>query len=128
MTTHLVISKTGIDEIDRQHAQLLTCMENLMAFVGGRYELAAVFTAVQVLLDYVQQHFAYEENLLRNWDYPDLNKHIAEHQAIEADVRQLWVQLESGDASVTEKLVHTIRQWIHKHINEEDIEYAKFRS
>lgn len=128
MTTPIVISKTGIDEIDRQHAQLLTCMEDLMAFVGGRYEFAAVFTAVQVLLDYVQQHFTYEENLLRSWDYPDLDKHIAGHQAIEADVRHLWVQLESGDETVTEELVQTIRQWILKHINEEDIEYAKFRS
>lgn len=128
MTTPIAISKTGIDEIDRQHAQLLRCLDDLMEFVGGRYEFAAVFTAIQVLLDYVQQHFAYEENLLRSWDYPDLDKHIAGHQAIAADVRHLWVQLESGDETVTEKLVQTIRQWILKHINEEDIEYAKFRS
>lgn len=128
MTTPIVISKTGIDEIDRQHAQLLRCLDDLMEFVGGRYEFAAVFTAIQVLLEYVQQHFAYEENLLKSWDYPDLDKHIAGHQAIEADVRHLWVQLESGDETVTEKLVQTIRQWILKHINEEDIEYAKFRS
>lgn len=128
MSTAIVVSQTGINEIDRQHAQLLKCLDDLMAFVGGHYEFAAVFTAVQVLLDYVQQHFAYEEDLLRSWDYPDLAKHIVEHQAIETDVRNLWSQLESGDETVTEKLVQTIRQWIVKHINEEDIEYAKFRS
>lgn len=127
MTTPLVVLETGITEIDRQHGQLVKCLDDLNGFIGGHYELAAVFTAVQALLDYVQNHFAYEEDLLASWDYPYLDKHIAEHRAIEADVGHLWVQLESGVEDVTETLVATIRRWVIEHINQEDIEFGLWR-
>lgn len=128
MTEQVVIKPTGIDEIDAQHAELMKCLDDLSAFVGGSYEFAAVFTTTRALLDYIHIHFSFEENLLRSWGYPDLDRHIAEHQVLEADVRNLWAQLESGDETLGGGLVMTIKNWIIGHINEEDLQYAKFQA
>jgi len=127
MSEPIVVSLTGVAEIDAQHAQLVKCLDDLMEFVGGIFEFSAVFTAIQALLDYTQQHFAYEEQLMSDWGYPLLNQHIDEHGAIESDVRALWAKVEAGDEVLAEQLVLTIRTWIVDHINAEDIEFAKFR-
>lgn len=127
MTEQLTIKPTGIREIDDQHAQLMKCLADLNAFVGGSYEFAAVFTTTRALIDYVRLHFAYEEKLLRSWNYPGIDEHIAEHRTLEADVQNLWAQVESGDETLGGGLVTTIQNWIVNHINGEDIQYAKFQ-
>lgn len=127
MPQQIVIKPTGIEEIDAQHAQLLNCLDDLSSFVGSSYEFAAVFTTTRALLDYIHIHFSFEENLLRSWGYPELDRHIAEHQALEADVNQLWAQIESGDETLGGGLIMTIKKWIIGHINEEDLQYAKFQ-
>lgn len=122
----ITINQTGFAEIDRQHAQLLACLTELKAFVGGKYEFAAVFTAVQTLIDYTKQHFAYEEDFLAKCAYPDLDQHIAEHQTLIDNVRHQWNQIELGDTDIAEDVVETIESWIVDHINVEDSEFAKF--
>ena len=54
-----VVSKTGITEIDRQHAQLLKRLDDLLVFVGGDFEFSASLTALSTLMDYTREHFTY---------------------------------------------------------------------
>jgi len=126
MSSSVVIVLTGVDEIDRQHGQLVKCLNDLTEFVGSKFEFAAVFTAINTLLDYTVQHFAYEEELLASANYPLLEQHIAEHKLIKAAVLQLWDKIEAGNEEVAETLVSTIRTWIIDHINAEDVEYSKY--
>ena len=120
-----VISKTGIAEIDRQHAQLVKCLDELSVFVGGNFEFSASLTALTTLIDYTREHFAYEENMLARCHFPLLDEHIAEHRTITANAEALWNEVEAGN-EMGEQLVLTIRKWIVDHINAEDIQFAKF--
>lgn len=126
MTEQIKLLETGLADIDDQHAQLLACLDELKAFVGGKYEFAATFTAVQTLLGYTEQHFTYEEDLLRRCDYPELEEHINEHARLITEVRHQWARIEQGDADIAREVVETIERWIVDHINSEDVEYAKF--
>jgi hemerythrin len=125
MAEPVVISKTGVAEIDRQHAQLVKCLDELSVFVGGNFEFSASLTALTTLIDYTREHFAYEEGLLADCSYPLLNEHIAEHQTITANAEALWKEIEAGN-EICEQLVLTIRKWIVEHINSEDVQFAKF--
>lgn len=58
------LPKTGIEEIDRQHAELLDSLQKLATWIGTPSEMAAVFSAVSYLNDYVDRHFQFEENFL----------------------------------------------------------------
>jgi len=126
MPDPISILKTGIPDIDRQHEQLLTCLGELKEFVGGKYEFAAAFTAVQALFDYTERHFAYEEGLLTRCCYPHLDEHISEHNSLIENVRRQWDRIELGYSDIAREVVETIERWIVEHINAEDIEYAKF--
>ena len=118
-----VISKTGITEIDRQHAQLLKRLDDLLVFVGGDFEFSASLTALSTLMDYNREHFTYEEGVLADSNYPLLAAHIAEHELITANAEACWKSIENGN-EIGEKLVLTIRKWIVDHINTEDMLFA----
>ena len=120
-----VISKTGVAEIDRQHARLVKCLDELSVFVGGNFEFSASLTALTTLIDYTREHFAFEEGLLAECNFPLLDEHIAELQTITANAEALWKTVEAGN-EIGEQLVLTIRRWIVDHINAEDIQFAKF--
>ena len=125
MSQTIAISIMGVDEIDRQHAQLIKCLDDLLAYVDGSYSFAATLTALSALLDYTRKHFADEEALLAQWGYPWLTEHTAEHAAITADVEQAWQAMEAGQ-DLDERIVSTLRTLIIDHINREDIQYADF--
>jgi hemerythrin len=125
MDQHIKVIKTGIEEIDSQHQQLVKCLDELQEFSGGSYGFAAVFTVLTTLMEYVRSHFAFEEQFLAKCNYPYLDEHKTNHETLAADVFRLWGEIEAGQ-NVEEKLVKTIRTWTLDHINAEDIQYAKF--
>jgi hemerythrin len=125
MTEADAILQTGIAEIDRQHAQLVKCLDELSVFVGGNFEFSASLTALTTLIDYTRDHFAFEESVLASCHYPLLAEHIAEHNTITANAEALWLEVEAGN-EIGEQLVPTIRKWIVDHINAEDIQFANF--
>lgn len=124
-TTPFSLPETGIREIDRQHAELLESLQKLASWIGTPSEMAAVFSAVSYLNDYVDKHFQFEENFLAENGYPNLSQHVEEHAAIRVRVADLTSKILDG-AEITEEIMATMTQWIVGHIGEEDLEYAKF--
>lgn len=126
MNSELALIKTGIEEIDRQHGELLELLDELNEHIGGKFEFSASMTVITRLMDYVRYHFAYEEKLLEERHYPDLEAHKEEHNRLTLEVAALWREVENGH-EITEKLPTMIRQWIQEHINAEDAEYARYQ-
>lgn len=124
MTATLSLPTLGITEIDRQHRQLLNCLDDLEASVRKGYGLAGACAAILSLEDYVSRHFHYEERFLRSHVYPKLDEHIEEHRKIRAQVAMYTQQVtEGGDVSL--ELCLLLREWIITHIGIDDAEYAK---
>ncbi len=119
------LPETGIQEIDRQHGELLESLRKLASWIGTPSEMAAVFSAVSYLNDYVDKHFQFEEEFLAENGYPNLSQHVEEHAAIRARVADLTSKILDG-AEITEEIMATMTQWIVGHIGEEDLEYAQF--
>jgi hemerythrin-like metal-binding protein len=115
----------GIEEIDRQHAELIACLERLELWVGKGQGFPAALDAMSALNAYVAKHFDYEEEFLRQYGYEKLSEHIAEHLEISRELARLSQQvLDGGD--VSDELIGMIRHWIVSHIGVEDLEYASF--
>ena len=125
MSEAIKLERTGIWEIDEQHKQLVSYLDRLLSWIAKGYGLAATFDAFEALFVYTQTHFQFEEKLLRDHSYPKLDEHIEEHQAIIAHLKQLKAELEAGE-DVADELAKTLREWVLKHIDVEDIDYAKF--
>jgi hemerythrin-like metal-binding protein len=121
----LLLPTIGITEIDKQHKQLIECLEHLELWVGKGYGLAAACAAILSLQEYIASHFHYEEDFLRSHSYPKLEEHIQEHRKIRAQVAIYTQQITDG-GDVSSELCLLLREWIMTHIGIDDIEYAKF--
>jgi hemerythrin len=114
----------GIPEIDAQHQQLFECIDRLGAAGDDRQRELAVYYVMDELRDYVRIHFSVEEIVMRLFDYPEREKHAAEHRSFAA-------RLESFEQSELQHDVHAeaakfLREWLVNHIQGSDRRYADF--
>jgi hemerythrin len=119
------LPRSGIQQIDDQHQQLVECLDRLELWVGKGNGFAAALDALGKLNQYAEAHFRDEEDLLRQRAYPKLEEHIAEHDLISAELAKLYQHvLDGGD--VTDELLRLVRDWVITHIGVEDMEFAEF--
>jgi hemerythrin-like metal-binding protein len=78
------------------------------------------------LVQYTAAHFAHEERLMRLHHYPDLAKHLAQHEALTKQVLAFQSDFESGRATVTVQVLQFLKQWLQNHIAESDQKYAPY--
>lgn len=116
----------GIDPIDQQHKKLLNLINQLQTAID--YSTGAEFEqeALDELVDYTKTHFAYEEGLLRDNDYPDFEAHKAQHEEMFDKVREVLTEYEQDSDSAMSNAVEYLKTWLIKHINGTDKQYSSY--
>ncbi len=117
--------QSSLEEIDDQHKKLVRCLDQLELWVGKGYEFAGTLDALATLNRYVEEHFRFEEDLLRERGYPKLDAQIEEHGLIKGQLARLYRHVMSG-GEATEEVLRLLRKWLTNHIGVEDMEYAAF--
>ncbi len=110
----------GVVKVDQQHQRLLkmfNALSTAMTEGRGRDELGEL---LQGLADYALTHFATEEQLMGEIEYPALDQHRARHQEFKRRVLEFRARLRRGDVLLTSDVLHYLRGWITGHILEED--------
>ena len=127
MTTRqgIAFRKMGVPSIDEQHGQLVSDLERLLSWISKGYGLAETFDAFESLSSHTREHFEFEEQHMRDHQYPKLAAHIELHQSIISGLAGLKAELECAK-DVEEDLAGMLRSWIVKHIDVEDMDYAAF--
>ncbi|MDQ6950840.1 MAG: bacteriohemerythrin [Mariprofundales bacterium] len=115
----------GIDEIDEQHHEFINIINSLYASICDNRERDAVEEIIHNLQEYTAKHFALEEGLLHQYDYPGVTEHTQSHQVErEAFDRMLAKHLQGED--IGQELLNFLRDWLFHHILNTDREYAPF--
>ena len=81
--------ETGNAIIDKEHRELLEAVNTLMDACGKGQGRAALEPAVKFLLNYVDQHFAHEEQLQKQSNYPGLAAHRTFHENYKKTLREV---------------------------------------
>jgi hemerythrin len=114
----------GIPEIDEQHKQLFACIDRLESAGDEQQRELAVYFVIDELKDYVRIHFTVEEIVMRLFDYPGLEAHVAEHREFAARLIALGkIELTHDVHSQAGKF---LREWLLQHIMVTDKKYAAF--
>lgn len=79
----------GIPCVDDEHQQFIQLVNDLNQAIASHAGLAEIKQNIQLIIDSTEQHFALEEMLLKQWDYPDADKHINKH----AQARLAWQEI-----------------------------------
>lgn len=118
----------GIAAIDEQHRGLIKLANELFAgCVQGEDAAKAYFaSAVKKAVDYVKEHFATEEGLLRQAGYPDYASHKKQHEDF---VRTILAEVQAfrdGRKFVPNHFARFLRDWTLEHIAVADRRYKDF--
>ncbi|MBF0186516.1 MAG: bacteriohemerythrin [Magnetococcales bacterium] len=116
----------NIREIDRQHLQLVNMLNELYAAINAGEADRAVGTLLPNLVQYAVDHFAYEEKLFEQHDYPDMEAHIQAHRKLVGQVQRYVEKIQGGDMSVATPLLGFLKTWLVEHIMGTDKQYSAY--
>lgn len=112
----------GVTEIDVQHQELFNRFNHLLdAMRSGKGKLEVAKT-IQFLGDYVQVHFADEEQLMQKHSFTGYASHKLMHTAFIRTYLELkrQVELEGSSPSLTLQLQRQLGDWLIQHIGKVD--------
>lgn len=117
--------ETGNEQVDRQHRQLFTMLDEIVRDVELRAADNTMASVLERLSEYVAVHFACEEALMVEIAFPqDLRSaHTDEHQRLTHRTRDMVLRWRDGGASPLE-LVDFLCEWLIDHIHESDQKLA----
>jgi hemerythrin len=111
----------GDEKIDTQHQQLFALANEVFA----AQTQSALRLCFIHLYKYVREHFADEEALMLEVDFPDYRQHADLHDALLARLNALSVKIGRSEWSLHE--VHAFMEhWLLSHILQEDIRLVQY--
>ena len=113
---------TGIAEIDNQHRQLIDYL-NQLSEAHTAQNRKAVGEVIEGLVDYTLSHFAFEESLMEEVEYPFARAHKKIHEMFVKRVAGFQARFKEGQ-DVTEEFYTLLKRWLIQHIQRDDMAYS----
>src|ERR1035438_936147 len=114
----------GVEALDNQHKALMNALSELHAasMRGKAQETAGPL--IRHLVSIAREHFSAEERLTESIRFSGLAAHQAKHQELTGKLAEFVARHEKRDTTVYTQLLYFIRDWLTKHMQTEDQEYA----
>lgn len=94
--------ETGNAIIDKEHTELFNAVNQLLdACVQGKGR-AAVNSTLKFLLVYVDKHFAHENQLQKDNNYPNQSNHYLFHEEYKRKLCDIAAQITSHETTITD--------------------------
>ncbi len=120
------VYSVGHNEVDKQHQVLVDLINRLYdAFLSAKaYDV--VFEILDEMIDYTQYHFGFEHKIFEKYAYPDAAQHQEVHESFVMKTIEFKQKIAAGEKTVTYDIMIFLRDWLIKHIQEEDFKYADY--
>lgn len=112
----------GHAEIDAQHKRLLLLCTAVIEPLVNSAELKPDAAQLQALIGFAQEHFAYEEGLMRSVGYPDAEWHAKHHASLLEEFRTYCYKVQRGQSTNPVGLMSFLWSWLNLHIDSADRE------
>lgn len=117
----------GIEVIDSQHRRWVEIFNSLEgAFLAGKSMTDLQTTVFKEMLDYTHFHFAEEERLMAESDYPAFSAHRRLHKDFDSLIYSHFRSHDRGETILTSEMLQLMRNWLITHIQNEDQKIAAF--
>ena len=120
--------ESGYPKVDNQHKQLVTALNNLMAASAEGKGDKAVMQTLDFLTGYAIKHFADEEQLQVDYNYPDYLNHKRIHDEFKGVVNDFIqrVMKEGPTVELINLVSNSVGAWLLNHIKGDDFRMAAF--
>lgn len=115
----------GIEELDHEHRVLIDDINKLHEEMQGNEEKSEIRECLGEIFVHMQAHFALEERVMKEHEYPFFDEHKREHESFLEDYTECMVQFLNGaDISAKNPIEECLTQWIVDHITTSDKKMA----
>ena len=116
----------NIEPIDTHHKHLVDLLNKAQdSFMHG-VKPGEVEQIMKELVDYANYHFAAEEALMHQREYPDEEKHLQEHASFRSWVAGLIQEGNPDDLESYMEIANVLVEWLVSHIQEIDRKLGLF--
>jgi hemerythrin len=115
----------GVTAMDNQHKQLVSLVNQLYDAMRQAKGDAVIGTILPSLVLYTKSHFAAEEKIMKDADFPGLAAHQALHHQLTKQAGELLEKIKAGKMVPTVSLATFLKDWLVNHIQGQDKQYGK---
>lgn len=113
--------ETGNSMIDKEHRELFQAVNNLLDACSQGKGRSAVGDVMKFLLNYVDRHFAHEEQLQKTSNYPNFAAHRLFHENYKRKLREIAAKVMEHEVSIADlSLINSHIAVLVAHIKTED--------
>lgn len=117
----------GVRQFDDDHQKLVLLLNGLFEDSLSGHAKEVIGIVLDELIHYARSHFAAEESLMREYGYPKLEAHEAEHRALIIRVLELREDYLAGaNVSINLDLATFLKNWLVDHILGADRDYGRY--
>ncbi|UCE98383.1 MAG: hemerythrin family protein, partial [Dehalococcoidia bacterium] len=118
----------GIDEIDKQHKELHTKLQELydkVLLCEGENDIQ---DALNFLKNYAITHFQTEEAFMRKHKYPNIGEHLKLHTEFLDEYSKLSDEFKElgSNQELVNNITDMVKNWLSEHIADADTDYARY--
>ena len=117
----------GNTEIDAEHKQLIRIANSLLRAMQEGRNKNDFAKILHELREYTVFHFNNEEEYMRSIGYPDLNKHVEEHNILKKRVKDFQHSVFIGDKVEYDALREMLKDWLVGHILSCDLRIKEYQ-
>jgi hemerythrin len=116
----------GVLRFDDEHRHLISLLNQLRTALAKGREKLVLGAILKELVWYTRIHFRAEEQHMKDYGYPDLATHTAEHERFTTQVAQYAEQFHGGQVEFASEVVGALEYWLLRHIQQSDGAYGKY--
>ena len=115
----------GLEEMDNHHKKLIDLLNRSYLLVLQDDKQTELSKLLFELLSYAKYHFSAEEELMREYQYENMDQHEIQHLSFINKVVTYKKDLGTGMNYLSVEIFDFIRNWLLNHILEVDAEMGK---
>jgi hemerythrin len=118
--------RVNIAVLDQQHQQLFDTVNELDQALRNGEGNSAVEPVLDKLVEYALVHFAAEEALMQQHDFPGLPTHRTQHELFRHKVAEYLEGHKAAKPGVPVSLLFFMQDWLKQHVLKTDRQYSAF--
>lgn len=116
----------GVAEMDKQHQKLVTMINRLIEEQKVLTDPSTIADLLTGMTDYAEEHFRSEEYLMSEYGYDEKDLQAYQHRDFIETTKGFYAASDVGANILSKALLDYLRNWLIRHILEEDMKYKDF--
>ncbi len=115
----------GVEVLDEDHRKLVAMINELYGGLRAGHGKDTLGHLLDGLVNYTKIHFAHEEQLFAQTDYPGAAAHKKEHDDLTQQVLAVQAKFKEGAVtSLSLEVMGFLKEWLTTHIQGSDPQYG----